>query len=133
MARGFLQKYELDYDETFSPVVKITTMRTLIALCHALHKLALEACTTVRKTTVACTNECKMMAMCTRKCTRHQHSCAWAVGPSTRTRPHAHGQCYAHNWTRPCAQMDWVVHMNSAERENSLEHSRRHTKVLEGP
>ena len=32
MAQGFSQKYGLDYDETFSPVVRFESLRTVIAL-----------------------------------------------------------------------------------------------------
>lgn len=32
VARGFSQQYELDYDETFSPIAKLTTVQVLLAL-----------------------------------------------------------------------------------------------------
>ena len=34
MAQEFSQKYGLDYDETFSPVVRFESLRTMIALAQ---------------------------------------------------------------------------------------------------
>ena len=34
VARGFSQNYELDYEEMFSPVTKMVTVRSLISLVH---------------------------------------------------------------------------------------------------
>ena len=38
VAQGFSQQYGLDYDETFSPVAKITIVRVLIALAASKSK-----------------------------------------------------------------------------------------------
>lgn len=32
MAKGFTQEYGIDYEETFSPVARITSVSTLIAI-----------------------------------------------------------------------------------------------------
>ena len=32
VARGFTQKYEIDYEETFSPMDRLSSVRTLIAV-----------------------------------------------------------------------------------------------------
>ena len=37
VAKGFLQQYGLDYDETFSPIVKPATVRIVLALAVQNH------------------------------------------------------------------------------------------------
>ena len=35
VARGFTQKYEIDYEETFAPMARLSSVRTLIAISIA--------------------------------------------------------------------------------------------------
>ena len=48
MANGFAQKKEIDFDEIFSPVIKMTSIRTILSLVAAkdLHLEQLDVKTT---------------------------------------------------------------------------------------